>query len=80
MTPENFNKVIFLQISGVSMRYVKEIQKYYPTVKDLILKYESLEEDKRHDLLSDLTMETSTGKKRKFGFIMSKRIYDFFYP
>lgn len=80
MTPGNFNKVIFLQISGVSMRYVKEIQKYYPTVKDLILKYESLEENKRHDLLSDLTMETSTGKKRKFGFIMSKRIYDYFYP
>lgn len=81
LTPETFNKVILLQISGVSMRYVTEINKHYPTIKDLILKYESLESiEKREDLLSQIFIETTTGKKRKIGFIMSKRIYDFFYP
>ena len=81
LTPETFNKVVLLQISGLSMRYVTEIQKYYPTIKDLILRYESIDsEDKRADLLSDINLETTTGKKRKMGFIMSKRIYDYFYP
>ena len=81
LTPQTFNKVILLQISGVSIRHVNEIQKHFPTIKDLILKYESIEsEDKREDLLSDINLETTTGKKRKLGFIMSKRIYDYFYP
>ena len=81
LTPETFNKVVLLQISGLSMRYVTEIQKYYPTIKDLILKYESIDtQEKKEDLLSQIEIDTSTGKKRKIGFIMSKRIYDYFYP
>ena len=81
LTPETFNKVVLLQISGVSMRYVTEINKYYPSIKDLILKYESRESrEQREDLLSQIEIDTTTGKKRKIGFIMSKRIYDYFYP
>ena len=81
MTPENFNKVIYLQIPGLTMRYVNEIQKIYPSVKDLILKYESIEDiEKKNDLLSEILIETNTGKHRRIGFIMSKRIYDYFYP
>ena len=81
LTPETFNKVVLLQISGVSMRYVTEINKYYPSIKDLILKYESIESrEQREDLLSQIEIDTTTGKKRKIGFIMSKRIYDYFYP
>lgn len=81
LTPETFNKVILLQISGISIRHVNEIQKYFPTIRDLILRYESIDsEEKREDLLSDINLETTTGKRRKLGFIMSKRIYDYFYP
>ena len=81
LTPETFNKVILLQISGVSIRHVNEIQKHFPTIRELILRYESIDStDKREDLLSDINLETTTGKKRKLGFIMSKRIYDYFYP
>ena len=81
LTPETFNKVVLLQISGISIRHVNEIQKHFPTIRDLILRYESIDsEDKREDLLSDISLETTTGKKRKMGFIMSKRIYDYFYP
>jgi crossover junction endonuclease MUS81 len=81
LTPETFNKVILLQISGISIRHVNEIQKDYPNIKELILKYESIENiEERQDLLSQINIGTTTGKKRKIGFIMSKRIYDYFYP
>ena len=63
------------------MRHVTEIQKHFPTIKDLILRYESIDNlEERQDLLSQINLETTTGKKRKMGFIMSKRIYDYFYP
>ena len=81
MKPEVFNQLVLLQIPGVSSRFVKEIFKIYPTIKDLILTYENLESDeKRYDLLSKIQIELTTGKKRRIGFIISKRIYDFFYP
>ena len=81
LTPETFNKVILLQITGISMRHVTEIQKHFPTVKDLILRYETIDNlEERQDLLSQINLETTTGKKRKMGFIMSKRIHDYFYP
>ena len=81
LTPETFNKVILLQITGISMRHVTEIQKEYPTIRNLILKYESMDNlEERQDLLSQINIGTTTGKKRKMGFIMSKRIYDYFYP
>lgn len=81
MTPGVFNKTVLLQIPGISSNIVKEIQKKYPTIKDLIIKYESIGlVEKRKDLLSDILLDTSTGRKRKLGFIMSNRIYDIFYP
>ena len=81
MTPEVFNQVIFLQIPGISTNIIAEIQKEYPYVRDLILKYESLESSEdRADLLSNTPITLKTGKTRKLGFIISKRIYDFFYP
>jgi|SaaInlV_150m_DNA_4_1039716.scaffolds.fasta_scaffold06228_3 ERCC4-type nuclease len=80
MTPETFNQVVFLQIPGVSNRFIKEIQKEYPSIKDLILKYESIEEvEKREDLITNIQIELNNGKKRRIGFIISKRIYDFLY-
>ena len=63
------------------MRHVTEIQKHFPTIKDLILRYEAMDNlEERQDLLSQINLGTTTGKKRKMGFIMSKRIYDFFNP
>ena len=81
MTPKVFNQVIFLQIPGISMNIVNEIQKEYSCIKDLILKYVSLENnEERSDLLSNIKIDLSTGKQRRLGFIISKRIYDFFFP
>jgi crossover junction endonuclease MUS81 len=81
MTPQVFNQVIFLQIPGISTNIISEIQKEYPYARDLILKYESLEHNEdRADLLSNIKISLKTGKTRKLGFIISKRIYDFFYP
>ena len=81
MTPITFNQVIFLQIPGISVRIVREIQKIYPTIKDLILTYENIEHiEEREELLEEILVPTETGKQRRIGLIISKRIYDFFYP
>ena len=81
MTPITFNQVIFLQIPGISVRIVREIQKIYPSIKDLILTYENIEHiEEREELLEEILVPTETGKQRRIGLIISKRIYDFFYP
>lgn len=80
MTPMTFNQVVFLQIPGVSVRIVREIQKTYPSIKDLILTYENIENgEEREELLEDILVPTETGKQRRIGLIISKRIHDFFY-
>ena len=78
LNPETFNKLVLLQIPGLSTRFISEIQKTYPTIRDLIMAYETGE--KKHDLLSEILIDTKTGKKRKIGLVMSKRIYEYFYP
>ncbi len=81
MTPMTFNQVIFLQIPGLSARIVREIQKIYPSIKDLVLTYENIEHiQEREELLEEILVPTETGKQRRIGLIISKRIYDFFYP
>ena len=81
MTPITFNQVIFLQIPGISVRIVREIQKIYPSIKDLILTYENIEHiQEREELLEEILVPTETGRQRRIGLIISKRIYDFFYP
>lgn len=81
MTPMTFNQVIFLQIPGLSARIVREIQKIYPSIKDLVLTYENIEHiEEREELLEEILVPTETGKQRRIGLIISKRIYDFFYP
>merc|ERR1711935_248026 len=52
LTPNVFNKIIFLQIPGISSNHINEIQKSYSSIKDLILKYNSIEKlEDRHILL-----------------------------
>lgn len=78
LNPETFNKLVLLQIPGLSTRFIGEIQKKYPTIRDLIMAYEI--EEKKQELLSEILIDTKTGKKRKIGLVMSKRIYEYFYP
>lgn len=78
MTPETFNKLILLQIPGISIRFVNEINKLYPSIKDLIFAYEKLDNlGDKENLLTEIMLDTTTGKKRKLGLVISKRIYDF---
>ena len=74
MTPSVFNKVVLLILWSFfkyCKRNTKNIQLF---IKDLIIKYESSRGlvEKRKDLLSDILLDTSTGKKRKI------RIYNVF--
>ena len=78
LTPETFNKLILLQIPGISIRFVNEINKLYPSIKDLIFAYEKLDNlGDKENLLTEIMLDTTTGKKRKLGLVISKRIYDF---
>lgn len=62
-------------VTGVSMDVAKAIVAVYPTMRDLVLAYESLkEEDTRKTLLQDLPVN-----KRRVGPAVSQRIYQALY-
>ena len=80
LTPLVFNKLIFLQIPGVSMMFVDSIFKKYKSVIDLLEEYQKIENKKdRENLLSNLELKTQSGKNRKLGKVISKRIYDYLF-
>jgi len=80
LTPDVFNKIILLQIPGISSNHINEIKKNYSSIKDLILKYNSIEKlEDRHILLENIIIELKNNKKRKLGKVLSKRIYEYLY-
>lgn len=80
LTPDVFNKIILLQIPGVSSNHVNEIKKNYSSIKNLILKYNSIEQlEDRYTLLENIIIELKNNKKRKLGKVISKRIYQYLY-
>lgn len=79
MTPEVWFICQLKMIPQVSDTIANAIIKEYSSLKSLILKYQSLTEEDRPNLLSSITYDLSTGKKRKIGKVVSERIYDFLY-
>lgn len=80
LTPLVFNKLIFLQIPGVSKMFVDAIFKKYNSVLELLEDYQKIENKKdRENLLSNLELKTQSGKNRKLGKVISKRIYDYLF-
>lgn len=86
MTPEVFNKLVLLQIPGVSQNIVDRIFEEYNSLKQILDKYPEIDkldipDDKKlkqkKNLLADLEMKISNGKKRKIGKVISARIYEF---
>ena len=82
---DNFTpKVWFINqlssIPQVTDKISTEIIKQYPSVKHLILKYESIQnEDERLNMLSDITYPIKNDKQRRVGVKISSRIYNMFY-
>jgi len=79
MTPEVWFICQLKMIPQVSDTIANAIIKEYSSLKSLILKYQSLSEEDRPNLLSAITYDLSTGKKRKIGKVVSERIYEFLY-
>ena len=89
LTPEVFNKLVLLQIPGVSQNIVDRIFQEYSSIKNILESYEKidkLEEDEKKShsqkklLLSNLEMTVANQKKRKIGKVVSTRIYEFLCP
>ena len=89
LTPKLFNRVILLQIPGISVGIAEVISKQYNSISAIYEKYKEIEKEELSDneinkkkelLFADLLIETSTGKKRKIGKVLSKRILEFFTP
>ena len=79
MTPEVWFVCQLSMIPQVSDKIATAIIREYPSLISLILKYQTISEEERPDLLSTITYDLSTGKKRKIGKVISVRIYEFLY-
>jgi ERCC4-type nuclease len=79
MTPEVWFVCQLSMIPQISDTIATVITKTYPSLSSLFLKYQSISENERPDLLTNLTYDLSTGKKRKIGKIISIRVYEFLY-
>lgn len=79
MTPQNWFICQLSMIPQISDKIAIVITNEYPTLLSLILKYQSITENERPNLLSELTFDLKTGKKRKIGKTISSRVYEYIY-
>lgn len=80
MTPSNCYLCQLSQIPGVSIEMANIISERYTSMHQLILAYEQHNDQKeREQLLSELMIPMANDKVRRLGFVISKRIYRFFY-
>ena len=86
MTPQVFNKLVLLQIPGVSQNFVDVIFTQYDSLKQILEAYaeiskEDLNDDqklkKKNNMLASLEIKIANNKKRKIGKVISQRIYEF---
>ena len=78
MTPEMCYLFQLCQIPGVSSNSAKVISTKYPNMTSLINEYNNtLELNDKELMLCELKMTSQTGKVRKLGPVLSKRIYNY---
>ena len=83
LTPIVFNKLVFLQIPGISNNYIDAIFKEYGSIKQLIMKYIEMNEkgkslSDKENLLANINIELKNGNTRRVGKVISKRVYEYF--
>ena len=79
MTPEVWFICQLSMIPQISDTIATVISKTYPSLSSLFISYQSLPEGERADMLTNLTYDLSTGKKRKIGKIISSRVYEYLF-
>lgn len=77
MTPKVWFICQLSMIPQISDTIATAITTVYPTLLSLITAYQNTIEEERPSLLSSITYDLSTGKKRKIGIKISERVYQF---
>ena len=77
MTPNVWFISQLSMIPQISNTIANAIISVYPTLISLITTYQNTPEEERSSLLSNITYDLSTGKKRKIGMKISERVYQF---
>jgi len=79
MTPRVWFISQLCLIPQITEILAEEIVSTYPSVVKLLEAYSSLDDCNRASMLSDITYPLKTGKQRRIGDKISKRVYEFFY-
>lgn len=80
MTPEVWFICQLSSLPQVTEKIAEEITKVYPTAVSLVKAYEkTTSTNYREKLLADITYTLKTGKTRRIGDKVSKRVYQYFY-
>jgi crossover junction endonuclease MUS81 len=77
LTPLNCSILQLAQIPGLSVTTATLIMAQYKSISNLVLNYQNKEEKEKELMLANLEVSISTGKKRKLGPIISKRVYQY---
>ena len=79
LTPRVCQIVQLSQIPGMSHTTAKILLNKYSSLSNIILEYYKLGEDfeSKNGMLENIELTTSTGKKRKFGKVLSNRVYEY---
>jgi crossover junction endonuclease MUS81 len=77
LTPTNCSILQLAQIPGISVSVANLIISQYKSISNLVLSYNGKEEKDKELMLANIEIGTSTGKKRKMGAILSKRVYQY---
>ena len=77
LTPTNCSILQLAQIPGISVSVANLIMSQYKSISNLVLNYNGKEEKDKELMLANIEIGTSTGKKRKMGGILSKRVYQY---
>ena len=79
LTPRVCQIVQLSQIPGMSNTTAKILLDKYISLSNIILEYYKLGDDteSKMRMLENIELTTSTGKKRKFGGVLSNRVYEY---
>jgi hypothetical protein len=79
MTPNNCSVLQLAQIPGMSIPTSQIIINKFTSIANLINEYYQIEESSRSNMLSDIEIPISNGKKRKLGKVLSERVYKYLF-
>lgn len=79
ITPQNWNIMCYMNIPGISSNIAQKIAEKYPSILDLIKAYEPISKENGELLLADIVLTETEKQKRRLGYVISKRVYDYIF-